>query len=338
VERRPRTRVVCITPVKNEAWILPRFLQCASLWADHIVVADQGSTDSSREIARRFPKVDLIENSDHEYNEGARQRLLLAAARRIAGRRLIVALDADEALSANVLSSPGWQAALAAEEGTVIRFDWVNLLPGLESCWVPPEPLALGLVDDGSEHRGERIHSTRVPAPEGAPEIVLRDVKALHYQHASPRRMRSKQRWYQCWERVNHPRKRPIQLYRQYHQMDGVPASWSRAVEAAWFAGYEGRGIDMRTVPDGEAHWYDAEVLDWMAAHGIGPFRRLDIWDVDWAELARMTGRELPVEASRDPRSRFERAVHAWLKRTQPSKAGRPDVRLMQRLLVPLGW
>jgi glycosyltransferase involved in cell wall biosynthesis len=338
VEGRPPSSVVCVTPVRNEAWILPRFLECASAWADHIVIADQGSTDGSREIARRFPKVHLIENSDDDYNEGARQRLLLEAARRIAGRRLIIALDADEALSADVLSSPEWQAALEAEDGTVIRFDWVNLLPGLQSCWIPPEPLALGLVDDGSEHHGERIHSTRVPAPDGAPDVVMRDVKALHYQHASPRRMRSKQRWYQCWERVNHPRKRPIQLYRQYHQMDGVPRSWSRPVEPGWLAGYEDRGIDMRAVLDGEAHWYDGEVLDWMAEHGVSAFRRLDIWDVDWLELARLTGRELPPEASRDPRSRFERAVHAWLQRTQRTRAGSRHVRLMQRLLVPLGW
>lgn len=338
MESAPGTSVVCVTPVKNEAWILPRFLACAALWADHIVVADQGSTDGSREIARGAPKVTLVENPAAEYDEGARQRLLLEAARQIPGRRLIVALDADEALSGNVLSSPEWQAALQAEEGTVIRFDWVNLLPGLDTCWIPRDPLALGFVDDGRDHRGNRIHSTRVPVPDGAPELTLREVKAVHYQHASPRRMRSKQRWYQCWERVNHPRKRPIQLYRQYHQMDGLPRSWSHAVEPGWLSGYEERGIDMHSVPDGEAHWWDAEVLDWMAEHGVSPFRRLDIWDVDWCELARQTGRKLPPEAARDPRSRSERAVHAWLERTQLSKAGSRHVRLLQRLLVPLGW
>jgi glycosyl transferase family 2 len=338
VESRPRTTVVCITPVKNEAWILPRFLACASVWADHIVIADQGSTDGSREIALQCPKVTLIENTAADYDEGARQRLLLEAARRIPGRRLIVALDADEALTANLLSSPEWQAPLEAEEGTVIRFDWVNLMPGIETCWIPPEPLALGFVDDGRNHRGDRIHSTRLPVPDGAPELVLRDVKALHYQHASPGRMRSKQRWYQCWERINHPGKRPIQLYRQYHQADAIPSAWSHAVDPEWLEAYEQRGIDMHSVSDAEAHWWDAEVIDWMAEHGVSPFRRLDIWDVDWGELARQTGRQLPPEAGLDPRSRSERAVHAWLERTQASRAGSRHVRLLQRLLIPLGW
>src|SRR5437667_3161139 len=96
-----RPTIICLTPVKNEAWILDRFLQCASLWADHIIVADQCSEDESREIVGRHPKVILIENPSPVYDEGARQKLLLEAARRIPGKRLLIALDADEMLTAN---------------------------------------------------------------------------------------------------------------------------------------------------------------------------------------------------------------------------------------------
>lgn len=51
-----------------------------------------------------------------------------------------MALDADEALSANVLDSAEWRAALAAEPGTVLRLRWANLLPGCRRAWIPPEP------------------------------------------------------------------------------------------------------------------------------------------------------------------------------------------------------
>src|SRR5579872_3256170 len=90
--------IICLTPVRNEAWILERFLQCASLWADHIVVADQCSDDDSCEIALRHPKVTLIRNPSPAYDEGARQRLLIDAARRLPaeGRRMLIAIDADE--------------------------------------------------------------------------------------------------------------------------------------------------------------------------------------------------------------------------------------------------
>ena len=48
-----RPTVIVICAVRNEAWILPRFLAVASHIADHIIVADQGSTDGSRDICRR---------------------------------------------------------------------------------------------------------------------------------------------------------------------------------------------------------------------------------------------------------------------------------------------
>jgi len=77
--------VICLTPIKNESWILDRFIQCASLWADHIIIADQQSTDESRVIAGRYSKVTLIENSSATYSEKERQQLLLEAARKIPG-------------------------------------------------------------------------------------------------------------------------------------------------------------------------------------------------------------------------------------------------------------
>src|SRR5262245_56122736 len=119
-----RPTIVCITPIKNEAWILERFLTCASVWADHIILADQNATDGSREIAHRFPKVRLLDNSAKSYNELERQQMLLAEARRIPGPRLLLALDADEFLTANFHTSPEWETIRNAPAGTVISFQW----------------------------------------------------------------------------------------------------------------------------------------------------------------------------------------------------------------------
>jgi glycosyltransferase involved in cell wall biosynthesis len=318
-----RPQIVCVTPVKNEAWILERFLEGVSLWADHIVVGDQGSTDGSAAIAARFPRVTVVENRQEAYDEGARQRLLLDAARTLPGPRLIVALDADEALSANWAESREWQDLLAAPPGTVARFDWVNLLPGLSRCWIPHEKRVFAFMDDGAPHGGTTMHSERLPVRPGAPEIAMEDVRVLHLQHADPARMRSKQRWYQCLEAVNDPAKRPIQLYRQYHWMDALPGDEIHPTDAEWLARYRECGIELLPAPNGDCFWWDEEVLEWMKQHGPDRFRRLDVWDVDLAPS--------------DPRTRFDRAVHRWLERTQPN-AGRRSVRWAQRLLIPFGW
>jgi hypothetical protein len=329
--------VVCVTPVKNEEWILERFLRCAAMWADHIIILDQGSTDRSAEIASAHPRVQLIIDDDPRYDEQRRQKILLAAARKIVGTRLIVALDADEALSANTIASPTWAAALRAPPGTVLRLRWANLLPGLATAWVPESPIPFGYVDDGREHHGEVIHQPRIPASDEQPSIVFDQEFVLHYQYAAWGRMKSKQRWYQCWERLHQPRKRPIQLYRQYHFMDAIPPDLVRGVDPAWLHAYEAEGIDMRTTP--EQHWYswDELILDWLVTHGPGTFAKLDVWEPDYRALAQQTGRDVDPRLVADPRSRGTRLVHAWLARTQAQSSER-RIRLVQRALIPFGW
>jgi len=329
--------VICLTPVKNEAWILDRFLASASLWADHVIVADQGSDDASRDIALRHSKVTLVENPDPTYDEGGRQRLLLREARQIPGKRVIIALDADEALTGNWRDTEEWHRILSAPPGTVLNFEWANIRPDWKSCWIPPGRVPFGFVDDGREHSGSALHSNRIPGRDESPSIELTDIKVLHLQYTAWERMKSKQRWYQCWERLNHPRKRPVQIYRQYHHMDAIPEAHLRPVRQDWLAGYVRHGIDFTATAAGERFWTDGEVLRWLQTFGTARFRRLDIWDVDWAALARKHGFEVSPELLRDPRNRVERAVHDWLRRTQ-SRQMKPGIRLLQRLLIPLGW
>jgi hypothetical protein len=330
-----RPTVICVTPIRNEAWILDRFLACASLWADHIIIADQCSDDGSREIAAGYPKVTVIDNPCPAYDEAARQRLLLAAARRIPGPRVIIALDADEALTANWASSAEWERVLAAAPGTVIFFRWVNLQPDPQTCWVPPVDMPLGFVDDGSEHQGTALHSTRIPLPAHHTPLVLSELKLLHYQHTDWARMKSKQRWYQCWETLNNPSFSPLEGHRLYHRMDAVPAEQVQPVAAEWLAGYERLGIDMTSVRRDPSYWWDREVVGMFRKYGTRKFRKLDIWDVDWSTLAAQCG--AGGEALRDPRGWSERAVHSWLRRTQraPMWLG---MRVVQRLLREAGW
>lgn len=335
--RNTDTSVVCVTPVKNEEWILDRFLRCASTWADHIIVLDQCSTDRSREIAAGHSKVRLIADDHPEYDEPRRQRILLEAAREIPGRRIVMALDADEALSAETLSSPTWAAAQEAPPGTVMRFRWANLLPGFERAWTPLHHIPFGFVDDGQPHDGPVIHNDRLPAKPEQPSILFDDHFVLHYQYAAWNRMKSKQRWYQCWEHLHQPHKRPIQIYRQYHFMDAIPRDLIRPVDSRWFERYETNGIDMSTVS--EQHWYpwDEDVLNWIVEYGPKPFARLDVWGPDYRALAKQLGRRADAGLLVDPRGPGIRLVHHWLARTQ-SRAAYRRIRFVQRALIPFGW
>jgi hypothetical protein len=329
--------VICVTPVRNEAWVLERFLDSASAWADRIVVADQGSTDESRDIAGRFPKVTLVANPDGQYDEAARQRLLIDEARHTPGRRLIVALDADEGLTWGSWATKEWEELRRAPEGTTAFFDWVNLLPGLSAAWIPRGRVPFAFVDDGRPHHGGAIHNARVPLSEYPPPLTLDAVKVLHFQYVDWARMKSKQRWYQCWEALHNPKKRPIQLYRQYHRMDAFPPAEIHQVNPDWVRGHADLAGDHRpAVPARVFHW-DMDVLDWLVERGPERFRRLDIWDVDWEEIAAHSGRQVAPCSLADPRSRTEQELHRWLRRTQ-GRCDRRTTRLMQRALIPFGW
>ena len=209
-------RRICVTPTRNESWIIKPFLSAARSWASDVIVADQGSTDGTLQELQSTAAVDVVINESPVFDEGHRQLLLLERSRRINGRRILIGLDADEALSANCLESEEWKRLSEAEPGTVLRFRWVNILPGFKKAWIPPKYAAFGFVDDGRDFSGWRIHSPRVPQPDGAPVIDVEEVVVLHFQYVVWERMLSKHRWYQAWEHLNYSQKGALEIFREY--------------------------------------------------------------------------------------------------------------------------
>lgn len=329
--------IICLTPIKNESWILDRFLKGASLWADYIIIADQSSNDGSKEIALRYPKVTLLENHSKAYDEAGRQRLLIDAARRIPEQRLLIALDADEMLTANFLKSREWDTILHLNKGTVIKLKWANMRQDLRTYWTPQGDLPIGYMDDGSNHVGMKIHSPRIPIPYHAKNVTLHDIRVLHYQYTDWERMKSKQRWYQCWERLNNPHRNSIEIFRQYHHMDAITQDEIQLLPRNWLEGYLEAGIDMTSVRRDVSFWTDQEILEWLDQYETKDFRREAIWDVNWVHLASRMGRKTGLSRYRDPRSRFECFVHAWLKRTQ-AQSHRFSVRFCEKILKRMGW
>jgi hypothetical protein len=300
------------------------------------VVADQKSTDGTLARLSSTSGVDLVVNESTVYNESYRQRLLLKRARQIEGKRILLALDADEALSANCIGSKEWEQVSEAQPGTVLRFRWVNVLPGFDRAWIPPNLIACGFVDDGSEHDGKQIHSRRVPWPVGAPVIDLKEVVVVHFQYVAWERVLSKQRWYQAWEHLNNPSKSALQIFRQYHHMHG---SWTQEeiqpMRAEWLDNYGREGIDFRALASEAATWWDRELHQMLHEHGPERFRKIAIWEKDWNAFSESLGTRR-VDMS-DPRSFGERIAHRLLKATQRHRANLA-VRGFERLLRNLGW
>jgi glycosyltransferase involved in cell wall biosynthesis len=339
--------VFCLTPVKNEAWILERFLKCASLWADHIIIADQGSKDGSREIAQKFPKVKLLDNTSKGLSEPVRQQMLLAEARRIPGPKVLFSLDADEFLTANFFTSPEWDSILSAPPGSAIGIQWPEIEVNFSdlSYFYYPLILPFGFVDDGTEHKPELIHGRRVPKSTAGGMLSLTEIKLMHYCLVDIDRFNSRIRWYQCFEHLSF-QKRPIDLYRYYSKIRFIPPQMTAKVPREWIEGYEERGIDMSSVDRDASYRWDREVLEYFKEHGTKKFKRLAIWDVDWSALRDESYPGESLKDLSDPRSKFDKLVHRWLRFSQPdfSLYAHPKIirrvfhEFVQRVLGLLGW
>lgn len=310
-------KIICLTPIKNESWILKNFLESTSLWADHIIIADQGSDDGSLEIAKMFPKVILVKNLSKNYGEEERQKILINEARKIAGNKILIALDADEALTANAVSDKEWEIIKNLNQGTVIKFEWANVLPEKNVYWSSHYKMPFGFVDDGSEHTGKTIHSPRVPIPKNKIEYFPKNIKVMHFQYANWQRMESKHRWYQCWEIIKTPKRSSISIYRQYHHMYSVRKTEFKSIPNEWFEQYRIQGIDYENLPSEIFYYWDYEIISLFNQYGLKFFSKIDIWDVDWAEVSKNC-KNNTLSSFNNPRTKFERLIIKYLSKTQP--------------------
>jgi glycosyltransferase involved in cell wall biosynthesis len=307
--------IICITPVKNEAWILDMFLQCTSLWADLIIIADQGSSDGSREIAQKYPKVLLIDNKSESYDEFARQKLLLSEARKHNGRRLLISLDADEIFTADFNETSEWQRIINANPGEVFGFRWINICRNFIEGW-ESDHFGWAYMDDGAKHEGSFIHSPRIPISNPDAIIKLEQIKVLHYQYTNWSRMQSKHRYYQCLERINYPDKNAVDIFRMYHHMYKIDKKVLKPLKSQYFRNYQDKGINTNKLEIGEIHWFDFEILNMFDKYGVSLFRKESIWDIDWNHISE-TCRSNRNQKILDPRNLFDKFVHYLLKKTQ---------------------
>lgn len=329
--------IVVLTPVRNEAAILERFLSVTSAFADLIVVADQHSSDGTPDIVRKYSSAVLVSNPSTAYDEGSRQTLLIEEARRrVAGRKILLALDADEIVAADALEAPGWQAMRSAPAGSVLCFEKPDLYASTRECLRYDRPWPLGYVDDGAPHAGGPVHSLRIPTPQAAPRLELVDVKVLHYALTRLDYQRSKVRYYSALENVLGTQ--PVWARRLLYSSRRDWARLGRLApsDPAWFLGWERLGIDMHTIPQERFHWQDFEVLRLFRARGEARFWLDDLWAFDWEAcrahalalgVAGLPERPVrrPPAVTRPAGALLDAAYAAWLaaKRLSPAPEAR---------------
>jgi hypothetical protein len=343
------TKIIVVTCVKDEAWMLERFLATCSQFADEIIVSDESTgLDNSIEIYKKYPKVILHHNSGSSVRWDIRRRFVFQEARKIiCDKRIIIAIDSDEIISANVIASPEWETVLNAEPGTLFHLQWVNLWKTYE-YYRAEYPYLYGSynrqiwIDDGiSEipiigYGYQEMHMAYNPM-QAKKHIYLNDIVCLHYQGCNWRRVESRHRYYVAHEKANIGKLSDLAIYRNYGYLTQRKVKCGHS-PSKWFDGWMKIGIDMTSSEDMELTHFDLSVMVMLQKHGADFFTFQDLWRVDWIKLisrAKESGR-IPQDFifTRPKRLLLSRLFHIYTKLTIDNKF----IRFIERKLFRKGF
>lgn len=219
-----KIKIICLTPVKDESWILDTFLKCASIWSDKIILADQDSKDDTLKIAEKYPKVKIIKNTSKLFEESERWKILIEEARKLPGKKLLVDLDADEIIVPDFRRTDKWKKILGSDPGTLFYFESLHILPDFRHYKIVRPVIPMMFIDNNEKFSGKTIHSPRLPITKELRRIFCKQIKIMHLTLIDPERFKSKIRWYQCWEKINGSLTKS-QIYRKYNNFT---KSWKK--------------------------------------------------------------------------------------------------------------
>lgn len=273
-------KIIVLMPVRNEAWILPCTLRNISSFADHIIVADQMSTDGSRDIYMQFPKVRVINNTRSGHSNEVRWDLLTEA-RNIPGNNLILCIDADEMIPSHLIEK---LIRIAQEKGPGYAFSlpWIQL-------WKQPSQYRVDGVWNHNfkqcafydnrilQYSPEYVindHTNRIPPIPENRRIEIPDIPLIHLQFLAYERMQIKQAWYQINEYLTNTRSARSINYAYHVTSDGAhvktlptPHEWLTTITIP----------DHKTLSLIDSIKY-TEITTLFKEKGVAFFEPLDIW------------------------------------------------------------
>lgn len=195
-----KQKVVATLRVKNEAAIIGRNLERISLFADEIVVLDDGSTDSTVEICKSFPKVVHCETQNLPLKEDRdRNKLLQLAKARNAD--WIMAIDADEIFDTTIIDE--LPQLIQDPDADAFCFKVCTFWRGhdyhrVDGVWGPLNQIALYRNLPGQEIQSDHPQGFHCGSAPPIRRERIKQAKSLieHYGYDSYERAKKKYDWY----------------------------------------------------------------------------------------------------------------------------------------------
>ena len=309
--------IIVITPVRNEAWVLDAFLTCTSSWADYIILADHHSEDNTREIAKKYEKVILIDNPTYEWYESECRARLMEEACKIQGNKVIFALDADEFLSEGFEKTESWKRIVGSRENEIFCFNWLNLYDDFKTAeytnmhfeWAAHFKASVNVVEEYRRRESHAVHCVRVPCLETdcCKYVNVDDFWVVHLAKLNHEKIRQKNDFYQVtWADKNKEKANPINMYRGYSKYyPDKLCHLERPVKLCCKGNDKDYSYLVQTADYGK-HYVD-EMVRVFEREGTEKFAKLCIWDNPYLKAAGVNPK-LPLRI---------RLLHGYLRKTQ---------------------
>lgn len=279
-----------ILPSRNEDWILGFSVRSALMWMDELIVMDHASTDRTAEILKKIqaevgPRLTVLNQPDTLWMQYEYRQTMLGFARE-RGATHIAFLDADEALTANLL--PEIRTYVDALKPTECL-----TLP-VPCMWRSPlkyrtgefryahDKLTVAFADELAVRWAAKNgyqHDQRQPyGLKGYVHVPVASGGVMHFQWADWRRAKAKHALYQMNHMIRWPERQTAHEISELHAgvIDESGLELATA-PAQWFNCYQHLlpFLKMNVVP-----WQEAECKRLWELYGPEKFEGLNLFGV----------------------------------------------------------
>ncbi len=272
-------KVILLSPVKDEEWIIGDSLKNWDSFSDVIILADQSSKDKTVEIAKTFKKVTVVKNPFKGYTNEVRF-LLLDKARQIPGNNLIVCLDADEQIDPIFIQEIKNYLTQNKSDSIGFSSKWLQLyktsnLYRNDSPWKNNYKTFCFLDNKKDDYDRKVItneHIARIPKTKITVKIKT---PILHFQFLAKKRAQIKQALYMCNETIDGwDQRKTNNRYRVAKFLENPPL---KTLQSGWVNKiFEPSNKNLRSYSEEKM----LQIKEIFCKFGTLKFEGLDIWDI----------------------------------------------------------
>jgi len=287
-------KIVGLTVVRNEAWIIGLTLRTALRWVDEEVVLLHACSDGTREIVDKVAaenpgRVTILEEKDPVWMEMDHRQRTLDRGRERGGTHFAI-IDADELPTSNIIGQlRGWCGRLRPAQ--LLDLPMIPVWDGLEMYRCDPggiwsgtwitlafrdfEALFWKAKDDGYQYHSRPPYRSLCEVPDRL-RFLDRETEGgiMHLQFASKRRFLAKHAHYKMEEVVRWPGREPnIVIDRKYSVVTKEDGAKLKECRPEWWEGYDKQLVDLEHVP-----WHEAECKKMWKQYGPGKFKWMNLF------------------------------------------------------------